>query len=471
MSVRVRFAPSPTGFLHVGGLRTALYNWLFARGQSGTFILRIEDTDPSRQVEGAVDNLLASLAWAGLDIDEGPGMGGEHGPYLQSQRLDIYHNHVRQLLAGGHAYPCFCTPERLTEVRERQRSLGLASRYDRHCRNLPPGEAASRAENEPHVVRLAVPETGRIVMEDIVRQKVGFDLESVDDQVLLKTDGFPTYHLANVVDDHLMAVSHVIRGEEWLPSMPKHLLLYRFFQWEPPQFAHLPLLLNPDRSKLSKRQGTVAVENYRQEGYLAQTLVNFVALLGWHDASNQELFSLDELVQAFSLERIQKGGAIFDREKLLWLNGQHIRRLSLDQFRNAIEALLDPDWQLTDTLAAAIHTKVNLLTEAPDQLAFFFEEPLVLDEAAQESLASAEARGVLLALQSRLEEVSEFSGEWFLSAVKGIGAEFAIKGRDLWQPIRAAIAGRVAGPDMVTIVEHFGLDKLRQRIQAALSAK
>ncbi|MEE9161713.1 MAG: glutamate--tRNA ligase, partial [Candidatus Neomarinimicrobiota bacterium] len=446
-----------------------LYNWLFARKEGGTFILRIEDTDRSRQVEGAVRSLQESLAWAGLGVDEGPDMGGGHGPYVQSQRLDTYQAHVQQLVEDGHAYHCFCTPERLTELRERQRGMGLAPRYDRRCRSLPPGEARARAESETNVVRLAVPESGRIVLEDLVRGKVGFDFETVDDQVLLKGDGFPTYHLANVVDDHLMEVSHVIRGEEWLPSMPKHLLLYRNFGWEPPQFAHLPLLLNPDKSKLSKRQGTVAVETYREEGYLPQALLNFVALLGWRDQSDQEVYTVEELVQAFSLERIQKGGAVFDREKLRWLNGQHVRALSLPLFREAIQPYLDPEWDLTDALAASIHTKVNLLTEAPEELGFFFEEPVVMDQAAREALAGAEAKGILSALAGRLEEVGKFSGDWFLGVVKEIGAEFGLKGRELWQPIRAAIAGRVAGPDMVTIVEHFGLDKVRQRVRAALS--
>ncbi len=299
---------------------------------------------------------------------------------------------------------------------------------------------------------------------------MGFELETVDDQVLLKGDGFPTYHLANVVDDHLMEVSHVIRGEEWLPSMPKHLLLYRNFGWEPPQFAHLPLLLNPDKSKLSKRQGTVAVETYREEGYLAETLLNFVALLGWRDQSDQEVYTVEELVQAFSLERIQKGGAVFDREKLRWLNGQHVRALSLARFREVIQPHQKPEWNMTDALAASIHTKVNLLTEVPQELAFFFEDPVVMDPAARASLAGAEAKGILSALQGRLEDAGEFSGEWFLAVVKEIGGEFGLKGRELWQPIRGAIAGRVAGPDMVTIVEHFGLDKVRQRVQAALAA-
>ena len=467
-NVRVRFAPSPTGYLHVGGLRTALYNWLFARQNGGTFILRIEDTDQSRKVAGAVESLQNELSWAGLDIDEGPGEGGDAGPYVQSERLEIYDQHAARLVKAGHAYACFCTSERLQQLRERQQKMGLATRYDGHCRDIPTEEAAQRSAEEAHVIRLAVPREGLIILEDVVRRKVRFEWQTVDDQVLIKSDGFPTYHLANVVDDHLMGVTHVIRGEEWLPSMPKHLLLYQGFGWDIPVFAHLPLLLNPDRSKLSKRHGHVAVEEYRKEGYLPQALINFVALLGWHDQSNTEVFDLQGLQQAFQLERVQKGGAIFDTGKLKWLNGQHLRRMPAAEFRQAIAPHLEPGWEVTARMAAAIQEKISLLTDARDQLAFFFEDPVSYDEAASEALASPHAKGILTALLDRLAAVDDFSGEWFLEAVKALGAEFGLKGRELWHPIRAAIAGRVVGPDMVTIVETFGLDKCRQRVTAAL---
>ncbi len=468
MSVRVRFAPSPTGYLHVGGLRTALYNWLFARKHNGTFVLRIEDTDQSREVAGAIDNLHEMLAWAGLEIDEGPGPGGDFGPYVQSERLDLYHQHAEQLLAGGHAYHCFCTPERLNQLRERQKKMGIAMRYDRQCRSLPPDEARNRAADEPHVVRLALPETGRISFKDIIRKKVAFDWQQLDDQVLIKGDRFPTYHLANVVDDHMMGISHVIRGEEWLPSMPKHLYLYQAFGWEPPTFAHLPLLLNPDRSKLSKRQGHVAVEDYREKGYLPQAMVNFVALLGWHEQGNREVFTPSELIDAFEIGRVQKGGAIFDTDKLDWINGQHIRLLNPADFRAAIKPHLDPQWQVSDAMAAAIQTKVSQLADSRDQLAFFFEDPIVYHNDAREALNGSTARGILATLLTKLEEVDDLTGEWFLETVKGIGADFTLKGRELWHPIRAALAGKLAGPDIVTIVDAFGLEKCRERVQSAL---
>ena len=469
LPVRVRFAPSPTGNLHVGGLRTALYNWLFARQNGGTFILRIEDTDQSRKVEGAEEQLLAALIWAGLDVDEGPHLGGDFGPYRQSERLATYADHARQLLDSGSAYLCFCTPERLEQLRERQQKMGLATRYDGLCRKLPTDEAASRALAEPHVIRLAVPRDGLIILEDQVRKKVRFEWKEVDDQVLIKGDGFPTYHLANVVDDHLMGISHVIRGEEWLPSIPKHLLLYQAFGWDPPEFAHLPLLLNKDKSKLSKRQGHVAVDDFRDAGYLPQALVNFVALLGWNDQSNQEVYDLQELTAAFTIGRVQKGGAIFDTGKLRWLNGQHIRRMEAPAFKAALLPHLDAQWNITDAMVAAVQSKINLLSEAREQLDFFFEEPVVYDEAARQALTHPRSRDILSALLAKFGSAETFSGEFLLAAVKDIGADLGLKGRDLWHPVRAAIAGRVVGPDMVTIVEAFGFEKCRERITAAMS--
>ena len=267
VDVRVRFAPSPTGYVHVGSLRTALYNYLFARHNKGQFVLRIEDTDRNRYVPGAVENLLETLQWAGLDYDEGPEKGGPYGPYFQSERMEIYSQHVQILLEKDAAYPCFCSEERLSAMREEQAQKNLPIMYDGHCRNIPKEQALERMKNETHVIRLKVPRNGTTIVEDLIRGTVSFENNVIDDQILLKSDGYPTYHLANVVDDHLMKISHVIRGEEWLPSTPKHILLYQAFGWELPQFAHLPLLLNPDRTKLSKRQGDVAVEDYRAKGF------------------------------------------------------------------------------------------------------------------------------------------------------------------------------------------------------------
>ncbi|MEW6654905.1 MAG: glutamate--tRNA ligase, partial [Bacteroidota bacterium] len=315
--IRVRFAPSPTGYLHVGGLRTALYNFLFARKNNGKFILRIEDTDRNRYVEGAIENLIASLKWCGLEYDEGPDKEGRFGPYMQSQRLDLYKKLADELIEKGHAYYCFCTPERLKQLREEQEKQKLPqAKYDKHCLSLSKSDIEEKlASKIPHVVRLNVIPNQKIIFDDVIRKRVEFDSGNVDDQVLIKSDGYPTYHLANVVDDHLMQISHVIRGEEWLSSTPKHVLLYDSFGWERPTFAHLPLLLNPDKSKLSKRQGDVAVEDYRDKGYLQEALVNFVALLGWNAGDDKEFYFIDELIESFSLERVNNSGAVFDLEK------------------------------------------------------------------------------------------------------------------------------------------------------------
>ena len=343
--VRVRYAPSPTGFLHLGGLRTALYNYLFARANDGTFILRIEDTDKSRQVAGSIEGLIRALKWCGVDYDEGPkindsldtivGDHGAHGPYVQSQRLPTYHAHAYDLLTSGKAYRCFCTPQRLEAVREAQAKKGQPTLYDRTCAKLPAGEAERRAAaGEPHVIRMYVP-SGQSHLADQVVGDVTFGHAVVDDQVLLKSDGFPTYHLASVVDDHLMGISHVIRGQEWLSSTPKHLLLYSAFGWKPPAFAHLPLLLNPDRSKLSKRHGDAAVEDFVAAGYTPEGLVNFVALLGWTPSSSSnssgasvsEVMSLEEMVRSFRLSDVNKSNAIVDRGRLDFFNGEQIKRM------------------------------------------------------------------------------------------------------------------------------------------------
>ena len=320
--IKTRFAPSPTGFVHVGSLRTALYCYLFARKLKGKIVLRIEDTDQKREVEGAEENLIKVLAWAGIEFDEGPHVGGPAEPYRQSERTEKYQYYARQLIEQGKAYHCFCTEERLEQLRQKQEASKLPSGYDGYCRSLTEDEVKKKlSEGVSHVIRLKVPKDELIVFEDTVRGKVKFASQTIDDQVLLKSDHFPTYHLANVVDDHLMGITHVIRGEEWLPSTPKHILLYQAFDWQPPQFAHLPLILNADRSKLSKRQGDVAVEDYIAKGYEKDELINFVAFLGWNPGGTKEIYSMPELIDAFDLNKVQKAGAIFNLEKLNWYRG------------------------------------------------------------------------------------------------------------------------------------------------------
>lgn len=334
--VRTRFAPSPTGYLHVGGLRTALYNYLFAKKNNGNFILRIEDTDRARYVEGAKENLLSTLERIGLKYDE--------GPFLQSERTEIYKKHADELIEKGHAYLCFCTPERLEEMRKKQEESKQAPMYDRTCLHLSEDERQEKIKaGMPYVIRQKIPHGEKLRFKDLIRKTVVFDTSNIDDQVLVKSDGFPTYHLANVVDDHLMDISHVIRGEEWLPSTPKHILLYRAFNWKAPEFAHIPLLLNKDKSKLSKRQGHVSVEYFLDAGFKKEAIINYIALLGWHPGKGdeQEIFSLDELKKIFSIEQVHKSGAIFDEEKFSWFNYRWGKRLHQEALEEEAEKI-DP---------------------------------------------------------------------------------------------------------------------------------
>jgi len=348
--IRTRFAPSPTGYLHVGGLRTALYNYLYAKKNGGKFILRIEDTDRARLVTGAVENLIKTLQWVGLDYDEGPMKEGPYGPYIQSSRTELYQHHVKTLLDKGAAYPCFCTQERLEQMRKRQTALKLAPMYDRACLKLSPMEVTEKLKTGvPHVIRQKIPQGQKLKFKDLIRGVVQFNTSNIDDQVLLKSDGFPTYHLANVVDDHLMEITHVIRGEEWLPSTPKHILLYEAFGWQKPAFAHIPLLLNTNKSKLSKRQGDVSVEDYINKGYTKEAIINFIALLGWHPGKGEEeeIFSLQDLITKFSLEKVHKGGAIFDISKLDWFNFQWRRKKHHEHLK---EIAIKTDPQVTISL-------------------------------------------------------------------------------------------------------------------------
>ena len=335
--VRVRYAPSPTGATHVGNVRTAIFNWLFARHTGGTFIIRVEDTDQSRKIEGATDVMLEALRWLGLDWDEGPDIGGDYGPYYQSQRLELYRQVADQLVRDGQAYLCYCSAERLTEVREEQQRRGQSSGYDLRCRDMSKEECLEhdRSGVTP-VVRFKMPLDGTTILSDIIHGEISFDNQLVDDFVMLKSDGFPTYHLANVIDDHHMEITHVMRGDDWISSSPRHLQLYRALGLQPPQFAHLPMILAPDRSKLSKRHGATSVLEFREMGYLPQTMVNFLSLLGWSLDDKTEIFSADELKGHFTIERVSKAGAIFNTEKLNWMNGAHIRQISQEELADAL---------------------------------------------------------------------------------------------------------------------------------------
>lgn len=486
--IRTRFPPSPTGFLHVGGLRTALYNYLFARKHRGRFIFRLEDTDRARAVAGAAENLIETLKWAGLNYDEGPDIGGPHGPYIQSERTEFYKKYAQELLESGAAFHCFCTPERLEEMRKKQEAHKLPPKYDGLCRGISDAEMkANMAKKIPHVVRQKIPESGKTEWRDLVRGDVSFNHDTIDDQILLKSDGYPTYHLANVVDDHLMEVTHVIRGEEWLSSTPKHILLYQAFGWKAPEFAHLPLLLNKDRSKLSKRQGDVAVEDYRAKGYLPEALINFVALLGWHPGgeSTKEIFSLSELVEKFSLEKVHKGGAVFDVEKLDWMNWQWRRRKFEAEPGDQAEKLLKlcseflPDeWKNDPTFLkrclATVEEKIlQQPSEAKEYIEFYFKKTLadarVLIENPKMKVDTATAKKALVTVISALEDFEGFDSQEKLKArLTAIIEKLGLKtGQVLW-PVRVALTGEQFSPGVFEVLWALGKEKALERLKKAL---
>jgi nondiscriminating glutamyl-tRNA synthetase len=486
MTVRVRFAPSPTGFVHIGSLRTALYNYLFAKQQGGQYILRIEDTDQTRYVEGAIENMIKALAWAGLEHDEGAILGddgkliqrGEYGPYVQSERLDIYKKYIEQLLQDGHAYYCFCTKERLDAVREAQKEGGLTARYDGHCRCNAEDEVKERIKRgEPYVIRLKLPENRDIHFHDVVRGHVTVNTNDLDDQVLMKSDGFPTYHFAVVVDDHLMGITHVIRGEEWVPSTPKHVYLYEAFGWKAPEFVHLPNILNRDKKKLSKRQGDVAAEDFRKKGYLPEGLVNYLALVGWSPEDNQELFSMDELIEKFSLERVSKSGGVFDIDKLNWMNGHYIREASSERIAKlAIPHLINAGYITEADAAERFDWIVDMMTVLKDRLSYvgevaqkadiFFKADIRPEDSEAEDILKLDHLNNLLdAFVLKVKEAEEIDEEFGKTVFKAIQKETGYKGKNLFMPIRVVLTGAVHGPDLPLIMKVLGKQTILSRIE------
>ncbi len=473
--VRVRFAPSPTGYLHLGGLRTALYNYLFARNQGGVFLLRVEDTDRSRYVEGAVENMIDSLKWAGIELDEGVGVGGDRGPYTQSERLDIYRDHVEQLLKAGHAYHCFATSEELQEMRDQQMREGKQVMYDRRYRDLDPAELKRRLESDQsYVIRLKVPDDEKVVIDDIVRGEVTIDSNTVDDQVLLKSDGFPTYHLAAVVDDHHMGITHVIRGEEWLTSTPKHLLLHRAFGWQPPRYAHLPLIVNQQKKKLSKRDGDVSVEAYREKGYLPMGLVNFLALLGWSAGDDKEYYpNLEELAQAFTLERVTKSASVFDFDKLKHINFLHLREQPLELISLALEPFFrQADLELPETnylhqVIELMRERASVLPDLVEGARYFYEDPTDYDPKTVKKRWKDDSVELLNAYRERLTE-ADWKAESLEQILRDVcEAKEAGAGR-LIHPTRLALSGVGGGPGLFEMMEVFGKEACLRRLERAV---
>jgi nondiscriminating glutamyl-tRNA synthetase len=484
--VRLRFAPSPTGFIHIGSIRTALYNYLYARRNNGKFILRIEDTDQTRFVEGAIENLIKSLNWAGIEIDEGVCFDdngniiqkGEYGPYIQSERLSIYKKYINELIEKGYAYYCFCSKERLEKVREEQKVKGLIPRYDGLCRSISLEEARKRIANgEEYVIRLKLPHNKDIKFHDLVRGDIVMNTDDLDDQVLMKSDGFPTYHLAVVVDDHLMKITHIIRGEEWLASTPKHVYLYEAFGWESPQYVHLPVVLNKDRKKLSKRQGDVSVEDFRKSGYLPEGLVNYLALVGWSPEGNEEILSMEEMIKQFSFERVAKTGGVFDKDKLDWVNGHYIRSSSIKRITDlSIPYLIEAnyiteedvknryDW--IETIVETVQESLSTIKDIVDKTKIFFEDKVTLEgEEVLEVLKGDQVHVLFDAFEAELEDIDEIDKEFAKGIMKKVQKKTGIKGKNLYMPIRIALTGNMHGPELVNIIYILGKDKITDRIK------
>lgn len=468
-NVRVRFAPSPTGFVHIGSLRTALFNFLFARHSNGKNILRIEDTDQTRKVEGAVENLIKNLGMLGIEFDEGPVQGGDKGPYYQSDRLSIYKKYCDELLDKGAAYYAFETSEELEEMRKLQQLEGRQTMYDRRARDLSPEEVKKNLESGiPYVIRLKVPLNEEIKFDDLIKGTIKIDTNIIDDQVLLKSDGFPTYHLANVVDDHLMNITHIIRGEEWVTSVPKHILIYRALGWEVPKMAHVPLILNRDKTKLSKRQGDVAVEDYLKKGYLKEALINFIAFLGWNpgEGEEQEIFSMEELIKKFTLEKVQSSGAVFNVEKLNWMNNHYIKSYDLDKLTDISLPYFEGtgidvnDRDRVRSILETIRVYLNKLDEIPDQVKIFTSGDVVLEnEKLNEIMTDENSRKVFDALSSKIGALDVLTRDNYKAAVSEVQKETGVKGKQLFKPIRIALTGSENGPELPLIAEILGKEK------------
>jgi glutamyl-tRNA synthetase len=471
MTVRVRFAPSPTGSLHIGSVRTALYNYLFARQSKGSLILRIEDTDQDRLVPGAIESIYKGFDWVGVRFDEGPREGGTHAPYIQSERLPLYQKHAQELVDGGAAYFCFCSKERLASLRAQQAARKEITRYDGLCRRIDPKDAAERAKNEPHVVRLKVPDDGVVAVDDLVYGHIEWPLNTIEDQVLLKSDGFPTYHLAVVVDDHVMGITHIFRGEDWLPSTPKHLLIWRAFGWEIPPHAHVPNVLGPDGKKLAKRHGATKVEEFKTQGYLPEALINYLALVGWSPGTEEEIFSMDDLIARWRMDQVHRAGGKWDKARLDWFNGMWIRKLGEDDLLGRLAGFLPPEWDrevLRKTLPV-LRERMATLVEARDQLEFLFAEPPHYDAKllVPKKKEPQETFDVLVKSTILLGHVEPFDHAAIRAAIEGIAAEMGWSLKDTSHPIRVAITGRTVGLPLFESLELLGRERALARIERA----
>ncbi len=490
--LRVRFAPSPTGLLHIGGARTALFNWLLAHGQArregraSAFVLRIEDTDRNRYVEGAEEGIVDILRWFGLAWDEGPDVEGPFGPYRQSERTDSYREHALRLLETGHAYRCFCTAERLQHVREEQQARKVAPGYDRLCRDLTPGHVeANLAAGMSSLVRFRMPLDGETRVVDLLRGEIVFQNANLEDLVLLKSDGYPTYHLANVVDDHLMAISHILRGEEWIPTAPIHVRLYDAFGWDAPAFAHMPLILAQGGGKLSKRHGSTAMEEFRAQGYLPEALMNYLALLGWSLDGTTEMFTRDELLEKFTLERVNASPGTFDYAKLRWFNQQYINHvLTLDDLTVRVmpflaeAGLISPgafgadhrDFNRVRPAAALLKDRIETLADAPELMGFFLQPELPPYDPAlliPKKMTREDTLTALEAVATILPDVDLDAEEATEARFRALADDLGLKAGSLFMPVRVAVTGRTQSPGLFETLRVIGGERVGQRMTEA----
>jgi len=466
--VKTRIAPSPTGIIHIGNLRTALYNYLFAQQNGGEFLLRVEDTDRERFVEGATEKVLETLKWVGLQW-------GNKDPIIQSQRVEIYKKHAQQLVDSGKAYYCFCTPERLTEMREERQAKKLPPRYDGQCRNLSAEEVEDKLKaDEKYVIRLKVPENEEIEFNDTVYGKIKYNSSDIDDQVLIKSDGFPTYHLAVVVDDHEMEITHVMRGEDWLPSTPKHVLLYKAFGWEMSEFIHLPNILGENKKKLSKRTGDVSVESFKEQGYLPEALINYLALLGWNPGTEQELFSLEELIESFDIKKVHKAGAIFDIKKLDNINGQYIRKLDIKKLVELCLPYLKDvkaDKEYIEKVILVEQERLRKLSDITENTKLFFVDELDYDQEllVWKKITKQKLNDNLTIIKQKLEEIDEWDKESLEKEVMDFIAKNNLTNGEVLWPLRVALSGQKNSPGPFEIMNVLGKEESVKRVEEAMN--
>lgn len=476
--IRARFAPSPTGHLHVGGARTALFNWLFARHHRGVFILRIEDTDRLRSTEESVGGILSSMTWLGLDWDEGPGVGGEYEPYFQMQRLPFYTAVVEQLLEKGGAYRCYCTPQELEERRKAALAAGKAPGYDKRCRHLTAKErAVFEAEGRRPAVRFAMPLEGETVVDDLIRGRVHFANEELDDLVILKADGTPTYNFAVVVDDMLMRISHVIRADEHLANTPRQIRIYEALGYPLPKFAHVSMILGEDRSKLSKRHGATSLSDYRDSGYLPEAMFNFLALLGWAYDDKTEIMTREELIEHFSLERVNPAPAVFSKDKLVWMNGVYIRKLRADDLATRLLPLLEKagliaDMDTVQSLVPLIQERIRVLPDAIDLVDFFFQEEITYEPRllVGKKMEPADSLAALRSAHKALNGLSAFEEETLESTLRDLAEQRGLKAGQLFGIIRVAVTGKTVAPPLFGTLSILGKERALNRIQKAEKA-